>query len=91
MHADWWRDITFCVRRRHSATGWHRGRIGFPDHPDPDGSEFLLSAFDGRPETYHAGAEDYYEPRKFSLGADRRIEMNYLIQDRRVAASRLGP
>jgi len=69
MHADWWRDLTFCVWRRHSATGWHRGKIGFPDHPDPDGSEFLLSAFDGRPETYHAWAEDYYEPCKFSLGA----------------------
>jgi hypothetical protein len=69
MHADWWRNTTFCVWRKHSDTGWHRGRIEFPDHPDPDGSEFLLSALDGRPETYHAWAEDYYEPRKFSLDA----------------------
>lgn len=73
MHPNWWRDITFCIWRRHSNKEWQRGRIDFPDLPDPDGSEFLLSAYDGRPETYHAWAEDYYHPSKFSLPAVRWI------------------
>ncbi len=38
------------------------GRVAYPpDHPDPDGSAFLLSAFDGRPETYQSWATDYCE------------------------------
>lgn len=73
MHSDWWRDITFCVWRRHSESGWRHGKIDFPDLPDPDGSEFLLSVYDGRPETYQAWAEEYYEPSKFSLAAVRWI------------------
>ena len=32
-----------------------------PGHPDPDGSAFLLSDLDGRPETYRAWAAGYYE------------------------------
>jgi hypothetical protein len=73
MHADWWRDITFCIWRGHEDTEWHHGQIDFPDLPDPDGSEFLLSVYDGRPETYHAWAEDYYHPRTFSLAAVRSV------------------
>jgi hypothetical protein len=71
LHADWWRDITFCIWRRHSDSKWNHGRIDFPDLPDPDGSAFLLSAYDGRPETYQAWAEEYYQPSKFSLAAVR--------------------
>ncbi len=70
---DWWERVTFCVWRGHSDSQWHRGNIHFVDHPDPDGSEFLLSAYDGRPETYHAWAEDYYQPRTFSLAAVRHV------------------
>jgi hypothetical protein len=73
MHSNWWRDITFCVWRRYSDAEWHHGKIAFPDHPDPDGSEFLLSAFDGRPETFIAWAESYYDPRKFNLIAVRHV------------------
>jgi hypothetical protein len=69
MHSDWWRDITFCIWRRHSDSRWYHGRIDFPDLPDPDGSGFLLSAYDGRPETYHAWAEEYYHRSKFNLAA----------------------
>ncbi len=71
MHSDWWRDITFCIWRRHSDSGWQHGQIVFPELPDPDGSEFLLSAYDGRPETYHAWAEEYYEPKKLRLATVR--------------------
>jgi hypothetical protein len=71
LHSDWWHDITFCIWRGHSDPGWHHGRIDFPKRPDPDGSGFLLSAYDGRPETYRAWAEEYYHPSKFSLRAVR--------------------
>src|SRR5262249_63172 len=55
-------DVTFCIWRRYGDRTWQVGPIQFPkDHPDPDGSEFLLSALDGRPETYHAWAADYYD------------------------------
>ena len=57
----------------HSDSEWHHGRIDFPDLPDPDGSEFLLSIFDGRPETYLAWAEEYYHPRRFRLAAVRPV------------------
>jgi hypothetical protein len=81
MHADWWNDVTFCVWRRHSDAIWHHGKIDFAGfrHDDgseflnPDGSEFLLSPFDGLPETYHAWAEEYYEPSKFSLATVRQV------------------
>jgi hypothetical protein len=60
-------DVTFCIWRRYSDQSWQIGPIEFPtDHPDPDGSEFLLSDLDGRPGTYQASAMDYYE-REVSL------------------------
>jgi hypothetical protein len=71
LDSDWWLDSTFCIWRRHSDSKWHAGRIDFPESPDPDGSAFLLSAYDGRPETYQAWAEEYYQPREFSLRALR--------------------
>jgi hypothetical protein len=68
LHSDWWHDITFCIWRRQSDSGWHHGRIDFPELPDPDGSEMLLSAYDGRPETYRAWAERYYsQPGKINI------------------------
>jgi hypothetical protein len=73
MHPDWWRDITFCLWRKFTDLGWHHGEIAFSDHLDPDGSQFLLSAFDGRPETYLAWAESYYTPREFSLPLLRHV------------------
>ena len=62
-------DVTFCTWRHYSDRSWQIGRIEFPaGHPDPDGSEFLLSDLDGRPETYQAWAINYYE-REVSLAA----------------------
>lgn len=53
-------EITFCVWHEAGAIGWSRGPVEFPEGPDPDGSAELLEIFDGRPETYHAWAQEYY-------------------------------
>jgi hypothetical protein len=54
-------DVTFCIWRRYADRAWQVGPVQFPPgDPDPDGSAFLLSALDGRPETYRAWAVDYY-------------------------------
>jgi hypothetical protein len=60
-------DVTFCIWRRPRDRAWRVGPVEFPaGHPDPDGSGFLLSDLDGKPETYQAFATDYYE-REVSL------------------------
>ena len=62
-------DVTFCIWRRYADIYWHVGPIEFPPgHPDPDGSEFLLSDLDGKAESYRAWAADYYE-REIELAA----------------------
>jgi hypothetical protein len=54
-------NVTFCLWHRYADPGWRIGPVAFPPgHPDPDGSEFLLSILDGRPESYRAWAADYY-------------------------------
>lgn len=66
-------DVTFCIWRRYGDRSWQIGSVEFPaDHPDPDGSEFLLSDLDGRPESYQAWATDYYE-REVSLAAVKHV------------------
>ena len=66
-------DVTFCVWRRYSDRSWQLGPVVFPtDHSDPDGSEFLLSDLDGRPESYEAWATDYYE-REVRLAAVQHV------------------
>src|SRR5262249_28417904 len=55
-------DVTFCIWRPNADSRCAMGRITFPpDVEDPDGSEFLLSDLDGRPETYQAYAGEYFE------------------------------
>jgi hypothetical protein len=55
-------DATFCIWRGNADSSWKTGRITFPPEvDDPDGSEFLLSALDGRPETYQSYAGEYFE------------------------------
>jgi hypothetical protein len=54
-------DTTFCIWRTSSDSEWHRGNIRFPEGPDPDGSEGLLWALDGNPQTYRDFALDYFE------------------------------
>ena len=54
-------DVTFCTWRRYADRAWQVGPVQFPpDHPDPDGSAFLLSPLDGRAETYRVWASDYF-------------------------------
>jgi hypothetical protein len=64
-------NVTFCTWRRYSDSSWQIGPIEYPaGHPDPDGSEFLLSDLDGRPETYRVWAMDYYEREVSLLAVD---------------------
>ena len=65
-------DTTFCIWRRYSDTAWQRSEIKFPAGADPDGSASLLSPLDGKPETYQAWAEGYYE-QPVKLAAVREI------------------
>jgi hypothetical protein len=68
-------DTTFCVWWLNDDPGWRCGDVRFPaDHPDPDGSELLLSQLDGRPETYREFARGYFSAaKKLSLGAVRHV------------------
>ena len=62
-------DVTFRIWRLAGERTWQVGPVEFPPHhPDPDGSDFLLSPLDGRAETYQAWAADYYE-REVELAA----------------------
>ena len=54
-------NVSFCIWQRHTDTDWNIGDIQFPSKPDPDGSEEILSIYDGNPETYKKWAESYYE------------------------------
>ncbi len=50
-------NITFGIWRTYSGQSWLRGKIDFPDGPDPDGSEDLLYLIDGDP----AKCQEYVE------------------------------
>jgi hypothetical protein len=65
-------DTTFCLWRRYSDASWQRGAIEFPQGADPDGSQALLSILDGKPKTYKAWAEAYYE-RRVNLAAVKQV------------------
>jgi len=55
-------NTTFCIWRQYSDNCWQVGKIKFPsNHSDPDGSAFLLSICDGKPETYREWAHDYFD------------------------------
>ena len=54
-------DTTFCIWRSKSDDAWQRGAIEFTNDEDPDGSADLLAILDGKPRTYQAWAEEYYE------------------------------
>ncbi len=65
-------DTTFCIWRSLSDNQWQRGKIGYPDGDDPDGSADLLFILDGRPQTYREWAEEYYGA-EVSLAAVKHI------------------
>jgi len=53
---------TFCIWRTNADERWQCGKIEFPpESMDPDGSEWLLSPLDGRPETYFHWAREYFD------------------------------
>ena len=55
-------DTTFCIWCQTSETEWSHGKIMFPEgEEDPDGSQWMLSALDGKPETYRSFVEEYFE------------------------------
>jgi hypothetical protein len=62
-------DTTFCVWRLYGDQVWSCGDIKFPPkHPDPDGSGWLLSYYDGKSATYRKYAYEYFDanvPLKF--------------------------
>jgi hypothetical protein len=55
-------DTTFCIWCEASNSEWSHGEIMFPEgEEDPDGSQWMLSALDGNPETYRSFIEEYFE------------------------------
>ena len=81
-------ETTFCIWRRYVDTGWHVGKIKYPDAGDPDGSEYLLSILDGRPSTYKEFAEPYYE-KKLDIEAINHIYRHEVLTTKII--SQLNP
>jgi hypothetical protein len=81
--------ISFCVWRQYTDSCWQVGPVAFvAGQADPDGSEGLLYALDGEPETYRAWASEYYE-RDVELGAVEQVYRQDLLTSELVA--RLNP
>ncbi len=80
-------NATFCIWRAKDDDAWRVGPIDWKDKSHRDGSASLLGLFDGRPESYHDWAVDYFDegdglPRKFALDAIRRVyALEPLTQD----------
>jgi hypothetical protein len=53
-------DTTFCIWRRIGDSVWKRGNVEFPSGDDPDGSAWMLSFYDGDPQTYATYALKYF-------------------------------
>jgi hypothetical protein len=55
-------DTTFCIWWLAAGSAWSHGSIEFPKgEEDPDGSQWMLSALDGKPRTYQSFAKEYFE------------------------------
>lgn len=65
-------NASFFIWCKRSDEIWNIGNIKFPKDPDPDGSRDLLFMFDGKPQTYHKWAEEYYD-KNLSLAAVKAI------------------
>ena len=79
-------DTTFCIWRWYGDTSWRRGEIEFPPSPDPDGSEYLLSPLDGRPETYRERAVWYFNKPFLTVEMVRHVYEHRPLSDELVAA-----
>lgn len=78
-------EVTFCLWWDAQSPGWAVGVKGFPNGPDPDGSEELLAIFDANPRTYKAFADAYYEV-NLPLGAVAAIYEHEKLTDRMIMA-----
>lgn len=79
-------DVTFCLWRGFNDPAWHHNAVPIPNpDDDADGSEYLLSALDGNPETYREWAEEYYEV-PVPLHAVKAIFEQQLLTDELVSA-----
>lgn len=76
---------TFCIWRTYNDLAWQRSHSQVTDESDSDGSEDLLSILDGKPGTYKAWAEDYYE-RPIDLKAVEHIYQYHPLTREVVAA-----
>jgi hypothetical protein len=65
-------DTTFCIWRGVRDAQWNTGKISYPEGDDPDGAAWMLAILDGKPDTYKAWAQDYYET-PVSLSAVQQI------------------
>ena len=75
-------DATFCIWRRYGDSAWQRGEIAYPpDHSDPDGSEYLLSPLDGRPESYREWAAWYFSKPALGVEAVRQVYQHRPLTD----------
>ena len=84
-------NVTFCIWRSFADSGWNHNAIAQPPDDDPDGSVYLLSPLDGKPETYWKWAEEYYE-RDIALHAVKAVYERQRLTDELVTAlnSELG-
>jgi hypothetical protein len=64
---------TFCIWNPESDTKWISNKKELKDKNIYDGSDELLELLDGKPETFHQWAEDYYELENLSLGLVKQI------------------
>ena len=81
--------VTFCLWHRSTDQKWQVGAISYQNGSrDMDGSEAILSPFDGNPETYQRWAEDYYEC-DVNLSAVRKVFEHQRLTSHLV--SRLNP
>lgn len=81
-------DTTFCIWRLYTDVCWQRGDIAFPSGTDPDGSEYLLSPLDSRPETYHKTATWYFNKLFLTVDMVRHVYEHRPLTDEFVAALR---
>jgi hypothetical protein len=79
-------DTTFCIWRRYEDASCQRGVIEFPPGPDPDGSEYLLSPLNGKPESYWEWAEWYFNKPWLTAENVRHIYKHRPLTDELVAA-----
>jgi len=74
---------SFCIWNLKPEGKWTISEdITFPNNPYGDGSEELLHFFDGKPETFHQWAAEYYEVADLNIEAIKKVYSNTIINER---------